>query len=106
MLLSVNKVWSLELAKDVEQLWADESIKKSYKRKNEFQIGDSAEYYFNDLSRIYAPDYVPTLQDALRTRLKTTGIVETTIKFDNYTVKYETNFFFTHMQGHWCWWST
>jgi GTPase SAR1 family protein len=87
MLLSVNKVWSSDLAKDIEHLWSDDSIKKAYKRKNEFQIGDSAEYYFNDLARINMPDYVPTLQDALRTRLKTTGIVETTIKFDDYTVK-------------------
>lgn len=87
MLLSVNKVWSPELASDVKHLWDDEIIKKSFKRRNEFQIGDSAEYYFNDMDRINTPDYVPTVQDALRTRLKTTGIVETTIKFGEFTVK-------------------
>jgi len=87
MLLSVNKVWSPELASDVKHLWDDEIIKKSFKRRNEFQIGDSAEYYFNDMDRINTPDYVPTVQDALRTRLKTTGIVETTIKFGDFTVK-------------------
>lgn len=37
--------------------------------------------YLNDLDRICQPDYVPTQQDVLRTRVKTTGIVETHFTF-------------------------
>ena len=40
----------------------------------------SSSYLFA-LDRIGAPDYVPTQQDVLRTRVKTTGIVETHFVF-------------------------
>ena len=32
--------------------------------------------YLSDLDRITAPSYVPTLQDILRVRVPTTGIIE------------------------------
>ena len=35
----------------------------------------------NALDRISAPGYIPTEQDVLRTRVKTTGIVETHFTF-------------------------
>ena len=37
--------------------------------------------YLNALDRISAPGYIPTEQDVLRTRVKTTGIVETHFTF-------------------------
>lgn len=37
--------------------------------------------YLNDLERIAKSDYIPTQQDVLRTRVKTTGIVETHFTF-------------------------
>ncbi|XP_016329011.1 guanine nucleotide-binding protein G(i) subunit alpha-1-like, partial [Sinocyclocheilus anshuiensis] len=37
--------------------------------------------YLNDLDRISSSSYVPTQQDVLRTRVKTTGIVETHFTF-------------------------
>ncbi len=33
--------------------------------------------YFNEIDRISQPNYVPTVQDILRSRAKTTGIIET-----------------------------
>lgn len=39
--------------------------------------------YLNDLDRICQSNYVPTQQDVLRTRVKTTGIVETHFTFKN-----------------------
>jgi len=32
--------------------------------------------FLNDLPRLSAPEYMPTEQDVLRTRVKTTGITE------------------------------
>jgi guanine nucleotide-binding protein G(i) subunit alpha len=48
-----------------------------FRRSREYQLNDSAEYYLNSLDRIAQPGYVPLVQDVLRTRVKTTGIVET-----------------------------
>ena len=42
----------------------------------------------SDLDRIGAPDYIPTQQDVLRTRVKTTGIVETHFVFKELHFKY------------------
>jgi len=33
--------------------------------------------YLSDLARLIVPGYVPTEQDVLRSRVKTTGIIET-----------------------------
>lgn len=37
--------------------------------------------YLNDLERLVQPGYVPTEQDVLRSRVKTTGIIETQFSF-------------------------
>ncbi len=38
---------------------------------------DSATYFFSNIRKIGAPDYVPDESDVLRARTKTTGISET-----------------------------
>lgn len=50
---------------------------------NEYQsvVSMSSLSYLNDLERIAKADYIPTQQDVLRTRVKTTGIVETHFTF-------------------------
>lgn len=37
--------------------------------------------YLSDLERLVTPGYVPTEQDVLRSRVKTTGIIETQFSF-------------------------
>ncbi|NXP40400.1 GNAI3 protein, partial [Leiothrix lutea] len=50
--------------------------------KEEIQVpGEERDCYLNDLDRISQPTYIPTQQDVLRTRVKTTGIVETHFTF-------------------------
>jgi len=44
--------------------------------------------YLNALDRISQPDYIPTEQDVLRTRVKTTGIVETHFTFKELHFKF------------------
>lgn len=44
--------------------------------------------YLNALDRISSPNYIPTQQDVLRTRVKTTGIVETNFTYKNLNIKY------------------
>ncbi|XP_020558606.1 guanine nucleotide-binding protein G(i) subunit alpha-2 isoform X2 [Oryzias latipes] len=70
-----------ELANIIKDLWADSGIQHCLTRAREYQLNDSAAYYLKDLERISKPDYIPTQQDVLRTRVKTTGIVETHFTF-------------------------
>ena len=44
--------------------------------------------FLNSLDRISSPNYVPTQQDVLRTRVKTTGIVESHFTYKNLNIKY------------------
>ena len=48
-------------------------------RSNEFQVLDCAKYFLDELDRIGSEDYLPTEQDVLHTRVKTTGIVEVSV---------------------------
>lgn len=43
--------------------------------------------YLNEMERICQTDYIPTQQDVLRTRVKTTGIVETHFTFKELNFK-------------------
>jgi hypothetical protein len=65
-----------DLTAHIISLWNDEGIKACYARANEFQLSDSAEYYFDSMGRIVEQDYIPTDQDILRARAKTTGVAE------------------------------
>ncbi|XP_013380683.1 guanine nucleotide-binding protein G(i) subunit alpha isoform X2 [Lingula anatina] len=72
---------SPDLAAVMKRLWKDSGVQECFSRSREYQLNDSAEYYLNALDRISQPNYVPTEQDVLRTRVKTTGIVETHFTF-------------------------
>ncbi|MED6264109.1 Guanine nucleotide-binding protein G(i) subunit alpha-1 [Characodon lateralis] len=74
-------VMTPELSEAIQRLWTDGGIQECFSRSREYQLNDSAAYYLNDLERLSAPSYVPTQQDVLRTRVKTTGIVETHFTF-------------------------
>lgn len=61
----------------VEALWHDPIIPVVMDRSSEFYLMDSATYFFANIPRIGAADYVPDEADVLRARTKTTGISET-----------------------------
>ncbi|KAJ7468072.1 guanine nucleotide binding protein, alpha subunit [Mycena latifolia] len=69
---------SPEIADAISQLWQDPIIPKIMdEHASDFYLMDSAVYFFTEVLRIGAPDYVPTETDVLRARAKTTGISET-----------------------------
>lgn len=67
-----------EIAVAVKNLWVDTGIQACFERSREYQLNDSAKFYFDSIDRIAAPDYMPDDQDVLRSRVKTTGITEST----------------------------
>ncbi|KAI8070853.1 guanine nucleotide-binding protein alpha subunit [Gongronella butleri] len=73
-----------ELVEAIDWLWHHPTIQRVYQRRHEFQLNDSADYYLKAIRRIGQPTFVPTDQDILRSRVKTTGIVETSFLFQGY----------------------
>ncbi|ORY01846.1 guanine nucleotide-binding protein alpha subunit [Basidiobolus meristosporus CBS 931.73] len=76
-----------DIAEAIKHLWKDEGVRECFKRSREFQLNDSAIYYFDSIDRIASPDYNPTDQDVLRSRIKTTGITETIFHVGEYTYR-------------------
>ncbi|EJU04442.1 G protein alpha-subunit [Dacryopinax primogenitus] len=76
-----------DVADAIRGLWADDGVKEAVRRSREFQLNDSAVYYFNCLDRMASPSYLPTDQDILRSRVKTTGITETTFRVGELTYR-------------------
>ncbi|XP_036945286.1 guanine nucleotide-binding protein G(o) subunit alpha-like isoform X1 [Acanthopagrus latus] len=58
-------------------LWADQGVRAAAARGYEFELNDSALYFFENVNRITALKYVPTETDVLRVRVRTCGIIET-----------------------------
>jgi guanine nucleotide-binding protein subunit alpha len=65
-----------ELAADIETLWKDAAIQETCSRGNELQVPDCTHYFMENLQRLSAPNYVPTKDDVLYARVRTTGVVE------------------------------
>lgn len=67
----------------IRSLWLDPGIQECYDRRREYQLTDSAKYYLDSIDRIAEPDYLPSLQDILRVRAPTTGIIEYPFDLDS-----------------------
>ncbi|KAK9468140.1 guanine nucleotide binding protein, alpha subunit [Lipomyces arxii] len=69
----------------INALWHDAGVQEVFRRSREFQLNDSARYYFDSIDRLADPSYVPTDQDVLRARVKSTGITETKFRIGELT---------------------
>ena len=86
-----GKLYTSQLAEDIESLWADDCLQNVVTWTNEFQVSfsetlalvittcvqlcDSAPYFLTNALRLAASDYLPTDEDILRARSITSGIV-------------------------------
>ena len=55
----------------VRSLWWGPAMQEAVRRSREFQLNDSAVYYFNAINHMLLPSYLPTDQNILRNRAKT-----------------------------------
>ncbi|KAK9766347.1 hypothetical protein K7432_004647 [Basidiobolus ranarum] len=61
----------------MRSIWEDKGTQLCYQKSNLYQLDDNAIYFFDSLDRLFEPNYQPSDQDILYTRIKTTGITET-----------------------------
>ncbi|KAL2913288.1 guanine nucleotide-binding protein subunit alpha [Polyrhizophydium stewartii] len=76
-----------EVAQAIRGLYADAGVRACIERSREYQLNDSAQYYFESIDRISQRDYIPTDQDVLRSRVKTTGITDSTFQVGQLTYR-------------------
>jgi len=73
---------SPELVPDIKTLWDADPIQEAFRRQGEFQLDAHADYYLTNAARFASADYVPTNEDVLKVRQKTSGILETVFDTD------------------------
>ena len=78
---------SSDLGEKMKLLWQDDGFQECLKHAPDYHLSDSAPYYFQRIEQILNPFYVPNEQDVLRSRVQTTGIVETTFKSSKITYR-------------------
>jgi len=85
---STGETWTQETADDIRHLWNDSGIKECFEQRDkQFQLNDSASYFFDEISRIGDANYLPTNQDVLRCRVRSTGIDEAEFELDGLEFK-------------------
>jgi GTPase SAR1 family protein len=75
------------LSSQIQALWQDPGIVKTWERRNEVQITDSAKYFFENIARISNTSYLPSVKDCLFCHARTTGIIETTFEYQSMIFK-------------------
>lgn len=83
----VNSSVSPQLCAVMKRLWRDPGVQDCFRCAREYQLNDSAEYFLNALDYLAHPLYVPTEQDILRTRVKTSGIIEQDFTINDFDFK-------------------
>lgn len=76
-----------DLVTAIKHLWYDRGIQEAFFRSSEYQLNDSTKYFMDSIDRIAASGYIPNDQDILRSRTKTTGIIETTFQIGELTYR-------------------
>ncbi|KAI9313591.1 putative Gpa2-guanine nucleotide-binding protein alpha-2 subunit [Dichotomocladium elegans] len=74
--IAKNEPFPIEYLDPIKRLWADPCTQKAYLHGNMYALHDNISYFYTDLDRLWARDYIPTDQDIIRCRAKTTGVVE------------------------------
>jgi hypothetical protein len=86
--LPFGHLWSREIGASIRSLWNDSAIKEIYKlRDKDYQLNDTADYFFSNVERFIEDCYLPTDSDVLRARVRSTGIEEAEFIFDGMVIK-------------------
>jgi len=85
--IAIDEPMPQECLQAFNSLWADKGVQLSILKGNQYALHDNLSYFFSEVDRLFSKDYLPTDQDILRTRLRTTGITETIFELGNLTYR-------------------
>ena len=72
-----------DVAQDILDVWHDPAIKNAYQQNNSIGLGDNASFFLDSTKRIAKEKYVPTDEDILKSRIRTSGISSLQFKINN-----------------------
>jgi len=65
-----------ECAEHFKKAWNDKGMQKTWSYRASLQLQDSLKYFLENIDRIAMEGYIPSKDDVMNVRIKTTGIVE------------------------------
>jgi len=79
----------------VTQFWNDPDVQAVFERRSEYYLESNAgyclesncQYFMNKLSEVFSADYLPSINDILHARVRTTGIQERNFSIDGMQFK-------------------
>jgi len=78
---------SPDLVSPIQDFWNDPAIQEVYNLGPRYHLNESAQYFFEQIENICKVDYVPSFQDVVRCRIRTTGIVELEFQVEKHIFK-------------------
>lgn len=82
-LLREDEAVTDEVADLIEILWQDAGILQTFDKRAKFGLVDSTAWFFDEIRRIAAPNYIPSGEDVLYVRHRTTGVVDKMFQIQN-----------------------
>jgi len=76
-----------EVAVLVKTFWQDQAVQEVFGMGNRFHLSESADYFLNQVDTVARPDYIPSFNDVIRCRIRTTGIVELEFQYEKHVFK-------------------
>jgi len=64
------------LAESISFLWRQPQVKATFDKRQYFSFIENMDYFFEQIDKIFAMGYQPTTDDVLRSRARTTGLIE------------------------------
>lgn len=75
--INANDTFDQAIAGKIAEIYSKPQVKEFIRyHQGSFYLIDSSSYFLSNLERITQPDYIPTNNDVLRTRKKTSGIYD------------------------------
>jgi len=78
---------TMEVAEAINTLWKSTAIQQAYEKREEYWLLDSASYYFEHVFDFAKDDFLPSEDDIIMARARTTGIIETLFNAKDITWK-------------------
>lgn len=74
---------TVECAEYFKKAWKDKGMQQTWAERSKLQVQDSLKYFMENIDRIAKEGYIPSKDDVMHVRIRTTGIVEEKLEMEN-----------------------
>lgn len=79
--------FTAEVGDSLSQLWQDAGVQEAFQHRDETEIPDHMDYFFEKIDDLVDEEYVPTDEDVLKARIRSIGIDQVTLSLDEVLIR-------------------